>query len=138
MSIYNKLSDAEEERLAIHLEESGESLQEIGKIFRHGYDCWNPFDPDKVTNRMRLTKEIADLAIAAQLMMEAGDIDAETLTSCIRIKLKKMRKYIRSPENQELIQKLAVDMGVEDIELTAEELGTNLVIGKPFVALPMV
>lgn len=53
------------ELLALLSEECGETVQAIGKIFRHGIDCgWNG-----VTNRQSLEKEIADLMGVIQLVL---------------------------------------------------------------------
>lgn len=138
MSIYNNLSDDEEERVAIHMEESGESLQEIGKILRHGYDCWNPYDPDKVTNRQRLTKEVGDMMIASRLLIKAGDIDEDFLKAHVREKIVRMQKFIRDPYNLSLIQDIAKELGVEQCSLPENELGTQLQLGLPFFVSAMV
>jgi len=99
MASYNGLSEAEEERAALFIEENGEGLQAIGKVIRHGYESFNPFDPDKITNRTTLTKEVGDMLIAIELMLSAGDIDPYILMHHIRQKVNKMRPYIHCEEN---------------------------------------
>ena len=57
MEHFNNLSPPEDERLAILTEELGESLQAIGKIFRHGYDSDNNGERE-TTNRTDLMREL--------------------------------------------------------------------------------
>lgn len=45
------LTNAELERLAILMEECAEVQHIIGKIIRHGYESFNPFDDNKTPNR---------------------------------------------------------------------------------------
>jgi NTP pyrophosphatase (non-canonical NTP hydrolase) len=67
MEHFNKLTPAEAERLAMLAEECGEVIQIVGKILRHGYDCYHPEDPTK-TNRQLLGRELTDLyAVASSL-----------------------------------------------------------------------
>ncbi len=86
---FNQLTDAEAERLALLLEELGEIQQAIGKILRHGYESTHPAFPDGLTNRQHLQKELGDAAARAQLMVCAGDIDAEYVNECAREKTAK-------------------------------------------------
>ena len=44
---FNKLTPAEDERLAMLAEECAEVIQIVSKIQRHGYDSWHPDDPLK-------------------------------------------------------------------------------------------
>ncbi len=72
---FNQLSPAEAERLAILSEEMGEAIQAIGKILRHGYEAFSPFDPEKTPNRVALQKEIGDVKYAIETMTKCGDLD---------------------------------------------------------------
>lgn len=42
MKHYNELTPEEHERLSLLMEECGEVVQIIGKIFRHGYERYPP------------------------------------------------------------------------------------------------
>lgn len=89
----NGLSDAQLERLALINEECGEIIQVIGKITRHGFDSYNPFDPNKITNRENLEKEIGDLLLVIDLIKSFDVIDENINLSKAR-KSKKINKYL--------------------------------------------
>jgi hypothetical protein len=72
---FNELTPAELERLALAAEEMGEAIQIIGKIMRHGYQCYNPDDAHQVPNRLLLEKEIGHVTFAIMLMENAGDLN---------------------------------------------------------------
>lgn len=69
----NGLTPAEEERLAVLMEECGEVIQIVGKIIRHGYDSRHP--DGGPTNRELLDKEVLDVGTISNRMCEDGDID---------------------------------------------------------------
>jgi hypothetical protein len=73
------ISDAELERLAILAEEAAEVQQIVMKIIRHGYGSHSPFDEKKTPNRELLNKELGDLQLAIQLMVEYFDINPNTI-----------------------------------------------------------
>ncbi len=70
---FNKLTDAEAERLAMLAEEAGEIVQLVGKILRHGYDSYHPDDPEMTTNKRLLCGEIEDFYAVCYGMRAAGD-----------------------------------------------------------------
>ncbi len=70
---FNELTAAQDERLAVLIEECGEVLQVIGKIQRHGYASWNPDDPTRKTNRQWLEEEMGHLYAALAAMLDAED-----------------------------------------------------------------
>lgn len=70
----NNLSDAQLERLAILSEELGEAQQMVGKILRHGWISFSPFDEDKTPNQMLLTKELGDILYAIKLLESNGEL----------------------------------------------------------------
>lgn len=70
---YHGLTPAEHERLAWLNEELHEVGQAIGKIMRHGYDSYDPTNPDHEGNRNDLVRELMDVLKAAQLMFLSGD-----------------------------------------------------------------
>lgn len=73
----NELSPAEAERLAMLAEEAGEIVQAVAKILRHGYRSHHPDEPG-VSNRHRLSHEVADLHAVLRLMDRAGDAVSPT------------------------------------------------------------
>lgn len=58
------------ERLAYFAEEAGECIAAAGKIFRWGYDAFNPELPEaeRETNRAWLRREVANLKAAIELI----------------------------------------------------------------------
>jgi hypothetical protein len=89
-----ELDNSEIERLAILSEECAEVQQIIGKILRHGYGSFNPFDQNKTTNRKLLEKELGDLKCAAQLMLKEGDISDSRINNFCEKKKEKIEKYL--------------------------------------------
>ncbi|MGE4193043.1 MAG: hypothetical protein AB7E51_06620 [Pseudodesulfovibrio sp.] len=79
MDSFNQLTPAEAERLALMLEELGEAQQAIGKILRHGYEEYSPFDESKTTNREALARELGHVIAALTLMAVNGDVSEETI-----------------------------------------------------------
>lgn len=71
---FNKLTNAQAERLAKLAEEAGEVVQAAMKILRHGYESFNPDDLDHRGNRADLETEIGDLHGIVSLMLERGDL----------------------------------------------------------------
>jgi NTP pyrophosphatase (non-canonical NTP hydrolase) len=67
---FNKLTPAEQERLAMLAEECAEVIQVVGKILRHGYDSYHPDAPDQ-TNRDLLAKELRDVNAVVRVMQHA-------------------------------------------------------------------
>lgn len=90
---FNKLTPGEAERLAILAEEAGEVVQIIGKILRHGYESYNPFDPNKISNRELLQKEIADLICSVKMLSDTGDISESTMEKLLDLRLHSKKKY---------------------------------------------
>jgi NTP pyrophosphatase (non-canonical NTP hydrolase) len=90
---FNKLTPWEAERLACLAEECGEIIQVIGKVLRHGYDDWSPFDDTKTTNRQNLERELGDLSAVCQQMEKGGDISSLPITQAHKAKLEKLPKW---------------------------------------------
>jgi NTP pyrophosphatase (non-canonical NTP hydrolase) len=90
------LTLAETERLALLLEELGEAQQAIGKILRHGYESVNPDLPPPAgdTNRANLEREIADVLVAIDMMVDGGDIEQWMLDDRKRVKAHKVRQWL--------------------------------------------
>lgn len=95
---FNGLTPAEAERLALLLEEMGEAQQAIGKILRHGYASKNPHDPNGVTNRESLERELGDVRVAIDLLIDGGDIDGDEISLRYYKKQKTVRPYLHHQE----------------------------------------
>lgn len=92
MTSINKLTDAENERLAILSEECGEIIQVIGKIQRHGYASYHPNNPD-VINRRLLEREIGDLLANIDLMISRNDLNKTNINNSKDMKKINRPKY---------------------------------------------
>jgi len=92
----NDLSLAQIERLSLLLEEMGETLQVIGKIQRHGYESFDPFMPPPAgsTNRQLLERELGDVLVAIDIMLNALDIDELALEDRKRVKRVKVQEWL--------------------------------------------
>lgn len=73
---FNKLTPAQDERLAKLAEECAEVIQAVCKILRHGYDSRDPTKDGALTNRRDLEREVADVKIAITKLCLTGDIHA--------------------------------------------------------------
>lgn len=102
----NGLSPEQRERMALYVEEAGESLQVLGKINRHGLESKNPLKQDAITNKKALAKEIADVRIAIDLLTIAGDISEYDILDFQTQKLNKIKEWLHYEENKNLIDKL--------------------------------
>ncbi len=67
------LNEAEQERLAILVEECAEVQQIACKILRHGYDSYHPDDKLKTANRRLLENEVDELLAVIMLMQRRLD-----------------------------------------------------------------
>lgn len=94
MDNFNDLTPAEAERLALLLEELGEVQQVVGKILRHGYESYSPFDPDKKTNRQMLEKELGDALHAINLLTKSHDVREDTVDHYVSVKSMTVRKWL--------------------------------------------
>lgn len=90
----NSLTPAQLERLALLAEECGEVVQIINKIIRHGYNSWHPNDPEMVTNRRLLEKELGDMSFALALMSVRGDISLDSIEIAKEQKKKNIGIYL--------------------------------------------
>lgn len=91
---FNKLSNAELERLALLAEECGEVIQVIGKVIRHGYADSHPKYDNKPTREL-LEQEIADLFVIIELMIIEDDINDDQLYNCKMLKKNKINNSLR-------------------------------------------
>lgn len=75
---FNNLTEPEQERLVILIEEATEVAQVGCKILRHGYESDNRGKLLE-TNRKSLERELSDLLWSFTNMGEHGDIDQEVI-----------------------------------------------------------
>lgn len=100
MAIPN-LTPPQLERLAVLSEEMGEVQQVVGKILRHGYESYNPFDELKTTNRVLLEKELADLQCAMSLLFGAKDLSIQAVDLNVAERFKSKYKYLHHQKSNE-------------------------------------
>lgn len=91
---FNKLTPAQDERLAILAEECAEVIQIIAKIQRHGYDSYNPFDENKTTNLELLCKEIGHVKNAILMLTSKSDIPEIPIHMAMIEKAKNIKQYL--------------------------------------------
>ena len=107
MTFTNGLTRAQEERLAILMEELGEAQQAIGKILRHGYDSYNPLlEPDedgnpKTCNREDLEKELGDVRFAIELLQIEKDISRTDINARMWEKAEKIKPYLHHQQERD-------------------------------------
>lgn len=93
---FSQLTEAEQERLVILMEECSEVVKAGAKILRHGYESYNPMIPEDEaeTNREALARECGDLLHAMSRMQEAMDISASTIHKHALWKRDLIKKYL--------------------------------------------
>jgi hypothetical protein len=89
---FNRLTPAEDERLALVSEECAEVIQIICKIQRHGYESYHP-DDDNMNNRGLLTKELGDLRHVIE-RLEVADLTPRDIEFWKDEKAKKIVRYL--------------------------------------------
>jgi hypothetical protein len=92
MNHFNKLTPAEDERLALLLEECAEVIQMVGKILRHGYESSHP--DGGPTNRALLEKEIGHVEAAIQMMSRENDISNNEISNHWMEKKRTVTRYL--------------------------------------------
>jgi NTP pyrophosphatase (non-canonical NTP hydrolase) len=86
----NELTDAEEERLHLLIEEMGEAIQAAGKVLRHGYESSHP----NFKNRDSLEAELGDVFYAIALMLGEKDISQTHIEAWQKQKAQKIAQYL--------------------------------------------
>lgn len=94
MGNFNKLTPAETERLACLAEECGEVIQAVGKILRHGYADYSPYNPTHTDNRKMLEKELGDLSYWMTEMCNRGDVSKESIHHNADLKSQKVKQWL--------------------------------------------
>jgi hypothetical protein len=92
------LTPAQQERLAILIEEAAEVIQVGGKILRHGYFAT---DSDRMLydNKSDLAKEVGQLQHAIRMILRAEDIDEKVALTSFHEKAHSIKKYLHHPES---------------------------------------
>ncbi|HEV7674349.1 MAG TPA: hypothetical protein VGQ12_07450 [Candidatus Angelobacter sp.] len=98
MKISNDLTNAELERLAILSEEMGEVQQTIGKIIRFGYESCNPSIITGQTNRHDLEREIADVQVAINMLLQNRDVNGDGVALRMKRKAENIKPYLHHQE----------------------------------------
>lgn len=91
---FNGLTEAEQERLAILVEECGEAIQAACKILRHGYESTNPLNLAAETNRAALERELGHVGHAVRRMEKEGDVNPLALCASAASKAKGILLYL--------------------------------------------
>ena len=94
----NNLTPAESERLALLAEELSEAVQAVCKVLRHGYESFNPFDPDRVTNRRSLEIELGHVRHAMIRLCEAGDLEKRAIHDSADAKRASVAQWLHHQE----------------------------------------
>jgi hypothetical protein len=104
---YNKLTEIQQELLALLSEEAAESIHMIGKIMRHGLDSRDPTQVagPYMTNRDDLETEIGHLHAAIQLLVFYQVLDMENMEEATHDKLDAVGEWLHHAEvPQELLR----------------------------------
>jgi hypothetical protein len=92
---FNELTEAQEERLAILIEECAEVQQIACKILRHGYLSANPKMPEpRENNQEMLERELGDPQHALQRMGGSGDVSLAVIHDRAVSKPERIKPYL--------------------------------------------
>ena len=95
---FNKLTPAENERLAILAEECAEVIQCVTKIMRHGYSSFNPSNVDAGNNREQLEKELGHLDNILDMMLAGKDFNHKSIIKHREHKKAYISRYLHHNE----------------------------------------
>lgn len=105
MSIhFNGLTPGEAERLALLIEECGETIQAATKVLRHGYESCYP--GTETTNRMMLEKEIGHVGNAIEMMCVAEELGEDMIEKHLLAKRKTIRQWLHHQDYARLARKV--------------------------------
>ena len=90
----NKLSPSEEELLVFLIEECGEVISIASKILRFGYGSYNPYDPEKTSNRTLLEGELGDVLAVIKMLEDEYEINLSNID--IEAKVQKKLEFSRN------------------------------------------
>lgn len=92
----NGLTPKEAERLAILIEEMGETIQIVGKILRHGANSHHPDNPQE-SNVQMLERELGDVVAATEMLSNEQFVSKDNITQRAKDKLKRIVKWLHFP-----------------------------------------
>lgn len=92
-SHFNGLTEAQQERLVILIEECAEVIQAGCKVLRHGYESNNKGALHE-TNRQRVQRELGDLWHSLGRMAAASDLDREIIADQSEYKAESILPYL--------------------------------------------
>lgn len=104
---FNKLTDAQAERLAILAEECAEVIHMIGKTLRHGYEDSHP-DYDNITNRKNLEKELGNVGYIIHEMIAKGDINETNISLSMINKGETVKPFLHHQHEDERLEEYKV------------------------------
>lgn len=93
MKHFNGLMPAQAERLALLIEELGESLHACGKILRHGYDSCDPDIHNGPSNRDMLEQELGDVMHSIALLWNT-DLDRRVIVARQALKAEAVKQWL--------------------------------------------
>lgn len=94
MSSTNYLTEAEEERIYLLVEEASEIIQVAQKVLRFGWNSSHP-KTGNVPNRDLLEQEIGDFQAALAMMVANGDVDKDNIEHAQDMKNIRMRQFLK-------------------------------------------
>jgi len=94
----SKLTNRQQERLILLVEEMGETTQIVGKTLCHGYASSHPDSPH-ICNRMHLEKEIGDIEIIIEMLVGHRDINRKQINAYKAEKRSRKINYLHYHEN---------------------------------------
>ena len=100
---FNKLTEAEQERLVILAEECAEVIQVVAKIQRHGFNSDNT-GTMQLTNRRLLENEIGHVNYAVSQLALAADVDFSRIHRAMDAKAVHIRQYLHHQPQPESIR----------------------------------
>lgn len=95
-----KMVPAEEELLALLLEELGEVVHVVGKVLRHGFNSANPEASQPVMNRQMLISELGDVMAAQLMLVQAGLVGQDDVVAAAADKLRRVQKWLHHEANK--------------------------------------
>lgn len=95
-----ELTPAQIERLGLLAEELSEAVALVGKILRHGFDSYNPDDPDpaQLPNWQLLGRELGDVEYAISLLVKAEELSRADISTGRELAERKKPKYLHFQE----------------------------------------
>lgn len=88
---FNGLTDAEAELLDMLAEECAEVIVAVSKIKRHGFENFNPDDPEAGTNRDQLLSELIDVEAVKQMITARHMIEVHGQNAVVNASIKKLK-----------------------------------------------